>query len=543
MRSYQAYRNRSQQAKDYRLLYQKLRRQKRTLKEKDRIIEKGRQERALIHQIGQDITTNLSLKDIIEVAYKNVNLLMDASEFGIGIYEEKEATIQYDLYYYKGEKLPSVKISTREENRLAIFCFNKKEEILIHDITQEYPRYISNLDAYDQGELMRSMICLPLNIEGKPVGIISVQSPRKKAYTREDLQILRTIAVYVSIAYKNTLAFSQLQNTLHQLQGTQHKLIESEKLAALGQLMAGVAHEINTPIGAIQASAENILKSLDQAFDSFKILHHQLEESKIALVEDMLLQSRQHSHHLSTRETRNIRKKLMEQLAPLQIPEYEEMAYQLAELNLYQNVDNYLPLLSHPENLSILNAVKNILTPCENALNIQKAVEKTVKIVYALKSYAHTDYNQEARESDIRDSVDMVLTLFENKLRYHVKVIKNYQEIPKIQVYVDEIYQVWSNLIQNALQALNDAGELHIRIFSQDQNVIVEFEDNGPGIPPAIQDRIFEPFFTTKARGEGSGLGLDISKKIIDKHQGQILFESAPGRGCTFRVILPIHPN
>ncbi|MEO1653284.1 MAG: ATP-binding protein [Bacteroidota bacterium] len=540
MRSYQTYRKRFQKDKSYRSLNQKLGRQKRALKEKDRIIEKGKQERALIHQIGQDITANLSLRDIIEVAYNKVSLLMDASEFGIGIFLDQEEVIHYDLYYYQGKKLPSFKISTREENRLAIFCFNKKEEIFLPDIYRDYPRYISNLEAYDRNELMNSLICLPLTIEDKPVGIMSVQSPNKYAYTQENLQTLRTLAVYVAIAYKNTRAFQQLQDTLFQLKATQHKLIESEKLAALGQLMAGVAHEINTPIGAIQASADNILNGLDQTFDAFKTLHQQLKESEIQVLALFLKQARSQTTNFSTREIRNIRKELEPQLAFYQLKDAKEIAYQLAELKIHQNLADFLPILQHPDCLRILENIKNILTPSENALNIRQAVDKTVKIVYALKSYAHTDYNQEARESDIRESVDTVLTLFENKLRYDIQVIKDYQEVPKIQVFVDEIYQVWSNIIQNALQALHHSGVLHIRIFLQDQYVVVEFEDNGPGIPYEIQNRVFDPFFTTKARGEGSGLGLDISKKIIDKHQGIIHLESEPGQGCLFRVLLPI---
>jgi signal transduction histidine kinase len=134
------------------------------------------------------------------------------------------------------------------------------------------------------------------------------------------------------------------------------------------------------------------------------------------------------------------------------------------------------------------------------------------------------------------------LTIYHNQLKHGVEVTKNYQTVPTILCLPDELNQVWTNLIHNAIQAMNNQGELEIAVFPQSDYVVTQITDSGPGIPDPIKARIFEPFFTTKPAGEGSGLGLDIVRKIVEKHQGKIEVESQPGR-TTFSVILPIKPE
>ncbi|HEW98064.1 MAG: hypothetical protein DRR16_24805 [Candidatus Parabeggiatoa sp. nov. 3] len=130
-----------------------------------------------------------------------------------------------------------------------------------------------------------------------------------------------------------------------------------------------------------------------------------------------------------------------------------------------------------------------------------------------------------------------------NKLKSSsIKVIKHYAELPPIWCYADELNQVWTNLVHNALQAMDDKGTLTIETFPQDNQVLISIIDNGKGIAPEIKEKIFEPFFTTKRAGEGSGLGLDIVRKIVKKHEGKITFESQPGK-TTFTVFLPVLPS
>jgi signal transduction histidine kinase len=160
--------------------------------------------------------------------------------------------------------------------------------------------------------------------------------------------------------------------------------------------------------------------------------------------------------------------------------------------------------------------------------------------VFALKSYARYDTTGEKIEINITDGIETVLTLYHNQLKQGVEVIRNYADLPAVLCYPDELNQVWTNLVHNALQAMNNKGTLTIDATQQDTRVLISITDSGKGIPPEIKSKIFEPFFTTKPAGEGSGLGLDIVKKIIEKHEGTIEVKSVPGQ-TTFTVSIPIN--
>ncbi|NJN86142.1 MAG: GHKL domain-containing protein [Leptolyngbyaceae cyanobacterium SL_7_1] len=131
------------------------------------------------------------------------------------------------------------------------------------------------------------------------------------------------------------------------------------------------------------------------------------------------------------------------------------------------------------------------------------------------------------------------MTIYHNSLKHGIEVIKHYEPVPQILGYPDELNQVWTNLVHNAIQAMNNQGTLTIRLFQQGEAVVVQFTDSGCGIPPEIQLKIFDPFFTTKPVGEGSGMGLSIVKRIIDRHQGDITLKSQQGH-TTFSVSLPM---
>ena len=144
--------------------------------------------------------------------------------------------------------------------------------------------------------------------------------------------------------------------------------------------------------------------------------------------------------------------------------------------------------------------------------------------------------------TNIIDGIETVLTLYQSQIKKGVEVIRNYSELPMLLCYPDELNQVWNNLIQNALQAMNNQGTLILEAGLVEQQVKIGITDSGLGIPAEIKSQIFEPFFTTKPSGEGTGLGLDIVKKILEKHRGTIAVKSQPG--CTtFNVFLPIEPN
>lgn len=334
----------------------------------------------------------------------------------------------------------------------------------------------------------------------------------------------------------------ELTQTLQQLQATQDELVQSEKMAALGQLVAGIAHEINTPLGAIQASISNISGALDQAMQQLPHLFQVLPPERLADFFQLLQMARPPREPLSFREERQLRRALKQVLAARAIPEADKLADLLSKMNLAPEAleaEPLLPLLQLSNHRFVLETAYQLSVVQNNSQNIMLAVERAAKIVFALKNYARYDVSGQMVEALVIDGIDTVLMLYHNQLKRGVEVRKHYATVPKILCYPEELTQVWSNLIHNALQAMDYQGTLTITATEQNQHVVVQITDSGSGIPPEIRDRIFEPFFTTKPVGEGSGLGLDIVRRIVAKHHGNVELESEPGH-TTFSVWLPM---
>jgi len=331
----------------------------------------------------------------------------------------------------------------------------------------------------------------------------------------------------------------ELSKALSDLKATQDELVQSEKMAALGHLVAGIAHEINTPLGAISSAVGHISdffdNNLKQLPEFFKGLSKEREADFFFLMEHIS----EPKSTLSRREKRQLKKDLTKWLEEENIIAADEVADHLVSIGVQQAMPELLPLLRASERDTVLNMVYLLITARNGTHSINTASDRAAKTIFALKNYTRFDNSGEKTKANLAESVETVLTLYQNYLRQGIEVNRDYQDIPAINCYPDALNQVWTNLIHNALQAMEYKGNLHIAIKQSDNNILVSIADNGKGIDDAILAKIFDPFFTTKPAGEGSGLGLDIVKKIIDKHEGDIKVSSQPGE-TIFTIILPI---
>ncbi|MGB3239092.1 MAG: ATP-binding protein [Geitlerinemataceae cyanobacterium] len=335
----------------------------------------------------------------------------------------------------------------------------------------------------------------------------------------------------------------ELARTLEQLKATQDGLVQSEKMASLGQLISGVAHEINTPMGAILASNENSFRALDRTLQDLPKLFQKLSPERLAdfltLLDEAERQSSQRSPMLSFREERKLKRALRNELETLHIPDADTLAATLVSLGITQDIEWLMPILHDRDRDFILETADNLSILKKSSNNIKLAVERASKIVFALKSYSRQGNSGEMTQFLVTEGIDIVLTIYQNQLKQGIETIKNYERVSPIYGFPEELNQVWTNLIHNAIQAMNARGMLEILVCQKDNFVLVQFTDSGCGIPPEIQAKIFDPFFTTKPSGEGSGLGLNIVRKIIERHRGKIEVESRSGR-TTFSVWLPV---
>ncbi|MDO9286970.1 MAG: ATP-binding protein [Aquabacterium sp.] len=271
----------------------------------------------------------------------------------------------------------------------------------------------------------------------------------------------------------------------HKLRVAQSQLMQSEKLASIGQLAAGVAHEINNPVGYVFSNfgtLEKYLADLFRMLDAYEQAEAQLAGTPVAA-----------------------------RLAALR--EQIELDY------LKEDVPT---LMSES----------------------REGIRRVRKIVQDLKDFSHVDRREDWSWSDVHQGIDSTLNIVNNEIKYKADVVRQYGQLPEVQCMPSELNQVFMNLLVNAAHAIHrDRGTITIRTGAQDEQVWIEIEDDGDGIAEENLTRIFDPFFTTKAVGKGTGLGLSLSYGIVQKHGGRLEVHSALGRGSRFRLTLPVRQD
>jgi signal transduction histidine kinase len=385
---------------------------------------------------------------------------------------------------------------------------------------------------------------------GEVIGEISLieQIPRSatvRALTPSRLLKISQASFEQLLSWSSSAALNVLRTVIHRLRNTESMLRQNEKMAALGTLAAGLAHELNNPAAAVRRSVAQLRESLAEwqrlnaELDSIALELGQKEAMK-ALREEM----RMHTAAPAALDplARSDREgDLQAWLEDHGVDEAWELAPAL--LNVGWDVESLrafgeiFPSAQFPVLVKWLGAGGSTYTLLDEAA---VGAERISEIVKAVKTYSYLD-QAPIQEVDVHEGLENTLIILRHKLGQRVNVTREYApDMPRIEAYATELNQVWTNIIDNALDAMEGEGELTIRTYPQDGQVVVEIKDDGPGIPPEIQSRIFDPFFTTKPPGIGTGLGLHIAYSIIaQKHQGQIKVTSQPGATC-FQVVLPV---
>jgi signal transduction histidine kinase len=392
-------------------------------------------------------------------------------------------------------------------------------------------------------------VVLAVRRAGEFIGEMSLleQAPRSasvRALRESRLLMINRAAFETLLSCSPSAHLTMLRTVTSRLRSTESMLVQSEKMAALGTLAAGLAHELNNPAAAIRRSAAQLGDAL-------------AEWQRLATELSVLTDPRQIEMVDALQEERMKRTAAPDLSDPLALSDQESELQEWLEDRGVEQAWEFAPVLvSFGWDRDELERLTEDFSTIQLAVTLRwlaagssvyglleevgTSAEEISEIVKAVKTYSYLD-QAPIQEVDIGKSLENTLVILRPKITAGISLTRDYaDDVPRIEAYGSELNQVWTNIINNAIDAMRGQGELILRTYTEDGDVAVEIIDNGPGIPPEVQPRIFEPFFTTKAPGDGTGLGLHIAYNIVvQKHHGQVQVASKPGE-TRFRVVLPV---
>ena len=396
----------------------------------------------------------------------------------------------------------------------------------------------------------RQNIVIAIREPGEVIGEMALldQAPRMatvRAIRASKLLKIRGETFQQLLSQNPSATLSILRTVSRRLRQNEALLRQSEKMAALGTLSAGLAHELNNPAAAVRRSVEQLSAELSRwTKASIDLDHCTLTPAQIRVINDLkaAIESRVKPDLALDPLSRSDRESdIQTWLEGLGLEDAWELAPILVSCNWeLAALKNLVPSFD-PETLILV--LKWLTAGCAVYSLLDETsmgAERISEIVKSVKAYSYLD-QAPVQQVDVHEGLENTLVILKHKTKDGIQIVRDYSpDLPQIEAYGSELNQVWTNIMDNAIDAMNGEGKLTLRTYlSKDECVTVEIEDNGPGIPKEIQQRIFEPFFTTKPPGLGTGLGLHIAYTIVNKHHGQVRVQSQSGR-TVFQTTLPI---
>jgi len=462
------------------------------------------QEIDLFYELATQITASLNLQEVAQLVIEKVGTSVECSCGAVLLLDECSGKFYPLSHLGKTDDLQNLVLSNENNENIVNHLLHMEKGQIVNDVCSD-PRWKGS------HQTISSFICVPLKTKAETIGIIVLGSETGFTYTAEDMKIMNIFASHTAIAIEKALLYQQsletakqaqaqaqeLQLTLYQLKRTQSQLVQTEKMSSLGQMVAGIAHEINNPVNFIHG---NLSFADNYTEDLMKLLY------------------------------------MYQQQYPQPITAIQR---QIEEIDLDFLTNDLRQLLS----------------------SMKIGVNRIKEIVYSLRNFSHLDRTEmkfvnihEGLESTL-----MILRhrLKANEKRDEIKVIQEYCELPLVQCYIGQLNQVFMNILSNAIDALDGLGtqnqgqsatkstrnpQIKIATKIVDENwVAICIADNGPGMSPEVIKQLYDPFFTTKEVGKGTGLGMAISHQIVqEKHRGLLKCFSEVGKGTEFWIQIPI---
>ena len=440
-----------------------------------------------LYHLGQNSVHEANTAGIYQRILEHIVSGFDAKSGSLALYDSESD----NLTIVAGIDLPTSVVGSKVKLGVGVLGWVVREgqAVLMNGDVSSDPRFKTRIREGRSAAAATSAICWPLKIEDRIIGgICANRSDGMTPFSTYELEQGTMLLNMVSLALGNICLhleqnrqLAALQQANQQLEEAQNQLLQSEKMASIGQLAAGVAHEINNPIGYVYSN----LGTLEKYVQDLMAMLGSYEQAEGAIGDAVVKERLQAA-----------RQKL-------------DIAFLKEDLR------------------ALMGESKDGITRVKN-------------IVQNLKDFSHVDASDEWQYADLHAGLDSTLNIVNNEIKYKAEVLKEYGDIPEVECLPSQLNQVFMNLLVNAAHAIEERGLITVRTGQQGEEVWVEVADTGKGIEPKNMHKIFEPFFSTKPIGKGTGLGLSLSYGIIKKHHGRIEVQSVVGKGTTFRVWLPV---